>query len=960
VTGQSRSTTYTQAKAIADAWITTFGTHDPNRRPLRVRFIARLYGALVWAANFLLLLLHPNAQAFGASLADFAAPFMNVQPMTGEVPLLVVLMGPADPADAPAVAARTIEDMVFGPATSRQPESIVGMAIAKSDDHSYVWFDDGTVSSGTTGKLMAYRPPEAFTLPPGKTPREIVGIGIAGTADRVYTWYSDRTVSVGTTRDLDAHVPPYGYTLPPGKSPANIVAMDIAANDHVYAWYDDGTMSVGTSADLDAYSPTVAYTLPAGVTPGQLSGIGLAMDNRAYAWTRLGTVSAGDPKRLDNFRLPYRYSVRQKTVQSYFEEVSHGAFTYKKAAVIGWLRATDDPRTPNVDESTHDFIYGPAEGRKGEWLIQEVEKRTTFRFADYDTNPRDGKVTHRELAVLWVYPGGSGARGRETDPALVKVPSLSQGVELGYLVRGSETMSWATMAHELAHQTLQLPDLYPADGTVSGGRSWDLDEQRGLYGFGIPGNRTPQQIVALGIAGSNDWVYAWYRDGAVSAGTTDDLSKYRPPEPFSLPPGLSTADIVAGAIAGSNDRVYMWYANATVSSGNSTDLDLYRPAEPFSLPPGKRIQDIVGIAIAGTDDRVFAWYSDGTVSIGITRDLDQHRPPYPFAMPPGVSRQDIIDMAIAKDDTVYAWYRHRYAGAGPFSLMGDEADGSHLDPWSKMKLGWLKPEIISTDRWYLLPPVESHNHAVILYDPAHGTREYYIVENRWPVGSHEDNMADAGLVIWHIDEAYTQFYIDRNRKTGAWGRNTVKLVYAGGAPPAGALADALWDGSAAANGYSATPTSHPGRLRWTDDSSSNIGVWFIPEAGPEAQVYFDLPPLARSGLPHTAIQAACTATSVVLAGQHGQVRVFALSGDGRRLSGATVDLSAGGGWFEGSTAATVTGTTNSAGVFKTVWHTPERSAFTTDIQYLFSAVVSKTGYSAGGGKCLTNVMVKPP
>jgi hypothetical protein len=90
------------------------------------------------------------------------------------------------------------------------------------------------------------------------------------------------------------------------------------------------------------------------------------------------------------------------------------------------------------------------------------------------------------------------------------------------------------------------------------------------------------------------------------------------------------------------------------------------------------------------------------------------------------------------------------------------------------------------------------------------------------------------------------------------------------------------------------------------------------------------------------------------------VRVFALSGDGRRLSGAKVDLSAGGGWFEDSTSRTVTGTTNSAGVFKTIWHTPDRSAFTADILYLFSAAVSKPGYSAGNGQCRTNVMMSPP
>ncbi|MGD8429612.1 MAG: hypothetical protein PVH31_04325 [Ectothiorhodospiraceae bacterium] len=911
-------------------------------------------------AGSLLLVLYAASQASAAALEDFAAPFMDLRPVQGKVPLLVVLMGADDPEDAPSSSARNIRDKVFGPATVRSPDGIVGLAIAKSSKDDYAWYDDGTVSSGSPTRMMASRAPYAYSLPPGKTPRDIVGVGIAGTGDRVYAWYRDGEVSAGNSRDLDAAVSPYPYTLPAGKSPKNIVAMAIAANDRVHAWYDDGTMSVGTSSDLDAYQAPAAYTLPERVTPSQIVGIGLTSASQTFAWTRRGTVSAGTPKDLDHFMEPRRYSIRQKTVQSYFEEVSRGAFGYTEAGVIGWLKAKDDPGTSGVDESSHAFIYGADEKGKGAWLIQEIERRTAFRFADYDINPRDGRVTERELAILWVYPGGSGARGRETEPTLVPVPSLTQGVEIGYLVRGSENMSWATMAHELSHQTLHLPDLYPADGTVSGGKSWDLDELRGLYGFGIPGNRLPRQIAALGIAGSNDWVYAWYRDGFVSAGTSDNLAHRRQPRRFTLPPGLSSADIVAGAIAGSNDRVYMWYANGTVSSGNSTDLDLYRPPQPFSLPPGKDIKDIAGIAIAGSDDRVFAWYSDGTVSIGSTRDLDHHRSPYPFRTPPGVASRDIIDAAIAKDDTVYAWYSHRYAGVGPFSLMGNEADGSHLDPWLKMKLGWLKPAIANRDGWYLLPPVESQDGAVILHDPHHGTGEYFIVENRWPPGSHEDNTADAGLAIWHIDEAYTGYYTKRDRKPGDWGRNTAKLVYAGGEPPTGSHSEALWDGSDSATGYSATPTSRPGRLRWTNGSSSDIGVWFIPAAGPEAQVYLDLPPLQRSDLPQSAMQIACTAPPVILAGKHGEIRVIALTGHGRRLPGAQVALSAGGGLFEGPGDRKISGTTDSAGMFRATWHTPGRSAFTGDLKYRFSVSASKAGYSAGNADCITHVLLNPP
>jgi hypothetical protein len=41
----------------------------------------------------------PGQVARGAALEDFAAPYLGVEPISGEVPLLVVLLGPDDPAE---------------------------------------------------------------------------------------------------------------------------------------------------------------------------------------------------------------------------------------------------------------------------------------------------------------------------------------------------------------------------------------------------------------------------------------------------------------------------------------------------------------------------------------------------------------------------------------------------------------------------------------------------------------------------------------------------------------------------------------------------------------------------------------------------------------------------------------------------------------------------------------------
>ncbi len=141
-----------------------------------------------------------------------------------------------------------------------KPSDIVAMSIA-GDDHVYTWYRDGTVSEGTSGELTKYsQARKSVTLPQNETMADIVGIGIAGSDDKVYIWFRDRTVWIGNSRSftLDG---PHPYQLP--NDPYNpsalltvddIVEMDIAKNDHVYTWYRNGMHSEGSSGNLARYS----------------------------------------------------------------------------------------------------------------------------------------------------------------------------------------------------------------------------------------------------------------------------------------------------------------------------------------------------------------------------------------------------------------------------------------------------------------------------------------------------------------------------------------------------------------------------------------------------------------------------------------------------------------------------------------------------------------------------------
>lgn len=326
-----------------------------------------------------------------------------------------------------------------------------------------------------------------------------------------------------------------------------------------------------------------------------------------------------------------------QSVRSLFLENSYGKFTMKEAFVTPWLRAQDDPNTSEWDESSIEYIHGyPHLAKKSAWVIQQVEKMTSFRFKNFDSN-QDGKITTDELCILWIYPGGGDARMRGTDPAVVPVPSLSQGVATHSLIRGGGGMSVATIAHELGHQALGLPDMY-ADGTN-----------------------------------------------------------------------------------------------------------------------------------------------------------------------PGVDQ---------------------------YSLMGDKypAMGTHFDPFSKIKLGWLQPTVVTKSGWYTIPDVERQPAAYILYNPKRGGKDYFIVENRWPGTPHESVLSDTGLAIWRIDEGYTQ---------GDWGRHTIHLLRSGG--PGANMENALWDGAETQSSYALGPNSSPANTNWRDGSASGIVIKNFSKAGSTTTVYFEIP-----------------------------------------------------------------------------------------------------------------------
>jgi M6 family metalloprotease-like protein len=217
-----------------------------------------------------------------------------------------------------------------------------------------------------------------------------------------------------------------------------------------------------------------------------------------------------------------------------------------------------------------------------------------------------------------------------------------------------------------------------------------------------------------------------------------------------------------------------------------------------------------------------------------------------------------------------------YPGNAGYSLMAQH-DGTcnplpaggcftapHLDPWAKIKLGWLTPTVITADGWVTLSAVETSPSAYILYNPAVGGREYFIVENRWPGSSYDQGLRDQGLAVWHVNESYdTQ---------DGWGRRTIHLERARGMDPIDEWSS-LWDGADPLRSYAFLPTAYPANSLWQDGSSSSLGMACLGAAGPSVDVYFDVPPL-RETLQFVSPPAVANSSDGQL------LNLFALAGNG--------------------------------------------------------------------------------
>jgi hypothetical protein len=230
--------------------------------------------------------------------------------------------------------------------------------------------------------------------------------------------------------------------------------------------------------------------------------------------------------------------------------------------------------------------------------------------------------------------------------------------------------------------------------------------------------------------------------------------------------------------------------------------------------------------------------------------------------------------------------------------MDQDGRAPHLDPASKLKLGWLHPRPVLRSGRYRLADVETGHEAWALVDPRRGVREYFLVENRWPDTSYDSVLPDRGLGIWHVIEDEQTFTetrppgvsADNWSKYRGWPRQGIRMIRPVLGPPAND-GQALWDGSDPATGYNVP-------LRWADGTVSGFALRDISAAGPMMEATIQVPDtvVPNVRLDPAGSRRAANPRRRACAGVHGgnsaQAWVFAQSPPGgvRVADGSTVTL----------------------------------------------------------------------
>jgi M6 family metalloprotease-like protein len=102
-------------------------------------------------------------------------------------------------------------------------------------------------------------------------------------------------------------------------------------------------------------------------------------------------------------------------------------------------------------------------------------------------------------------------------------------------------------------------------------------------------------------------------------------------------------------------------------------------------------------------------------------------------------------------------YDYDAAGIGDWGIMsfglynGGSWSPAHLSAWSRVSLGITVPVNVTSSGFYSVPSVEGSGQIFRLWTGGSTGNEYFLVENRRPIG-YDAALPGWGVLVWHIDD----------------------------------------------------------------------------------------------------------------------------------------------------------------------------------------------------------------
>ncbi|HEY7496446.1 MAG TPA: PPC domain-containing protein [Candidatus Tectomicrobia bacterium] len=227
------------------------------------------------------------------------------------------------------------------------------------------------------------------------------------------------------------------------------------------------------------------------------------------------------------------------------------------------------------------------------------------------------------------------------------------------------------------------------------------------------------------------------------------------------------------------------YVDAIRAADSTFDFGAYDTNRDKKLTGGELAVAILRPNGPQWGDRAFALRTatvrvDGVSSIAII-DLLYEPAPHDNTSQVGLLAHEMMHQLLGAEDM----YDNAYEvpdlpfDADLYSIMDQHGGATHLDPFHKLKYGWLEPTVyVLDDTSFVLLDVETTGNAAILYDPSWGATEYFIVENRVRGSSFDVSLPDEGVLVWHIIEDHNLAIASSVPEAigHSWGRYAIRLL----------------------------------------------------------------------------------------------------------------------------------------------------------------------------------------